>query len=75
MSFSQVDLSIAKPEELFQRLAYVNSVAKHEVVYDAFGNAHQLLPLFNYRWEIFLFHSNIRECGIMITSRMQFFKA
>ena len=42
MSFSPVNLSIAKPEESFQQLAYINAVAKHAVVYYAVGNAHQL---------------------------------
>ena len=42
MSFSPVNLSIAKPEESFQQLAYINAVAKHAVVYDAIDNAHQL---------------------------------
>ena len=44
MAFSPVNLAIAKPEELFQRPAYINAAAKHTImiVYDANGNAHQL---------------------------------
>ena len=45
MSFSPVNLSIAKLEELFQRLAYINAVAKYAGIYDTIGNAHQLLIL------------------------------
>ena len=45
MSFGKVNLPIAKPEELFQRQAYINAVVKHAVVYNAIGNAHQLSKL------------------------------
>ena len=42
MAFSQVDLSSATLEELFQRLAWYNATTKHTIVYDAMGNCHQL---------------------------------
>ncbi len=42
MAFSPINLSIASPEEIFQRQAYVNTTAKYIVVYDALGNCHQL---------------------------------
>ena len=50
MSFSPVKLSIARPEELFQRLAYISAAAKNAVVYDAIGNDHQLSILIQLSW-------------------------
>jgi hypothetical protein len=42
---SQVNLSSATTEELFERIAWFPITAKHTIVYDATGNCHQLSKL------------------------------
>ena len=52
MVFSPVNLSTAKQEALFQRLAWVNATAKDTVVYDALGDCHQISILIQLRGKI-----------------------